>query len=143
MDSLPKRSAHASLGELEIVTQRRTQLLDVTAGIAKMVKDSGVHAGICHVYVPHTTAAITINEGYDPDVAADMESALDRMVPRDVSFRHAEGNSDSHIKAALIGSSVSIFVTAGHLELGQWQKIFFCEFDGPRQRQLRLKIVSD
>jgi secondary thiamine-phosphate synthase enzyme len=142
MDSLPKNS-HASTGELEIATQRRTQLLDVTAGIAKMVKDSGVHAGVCRVYVPHTTAAITINEGYDPDVAADMESALDRMVPRDARFRHAEGNSDSHIKAALIGNSVSIFVTAGRLELGQWQKIFFCEFDGPRPRQLRLKIVSD
>ncbi len=142
MDPLPIKS-HASPGELELATQRRTQVLDVTAGIAKMVKDSGVHAGICHLYVPHTTAAITINEGYDPDVAADMESALDRMVPRDARFRHAEGNSDSHIKAALIGNSVSIFITAGRLELGQWQKIFFCEFDGPRPRQLRLKIVSD
>jgi secondary thiamine-phosphate synthase enzyme len=142
MEPLRKKT-HAPIGELEIATQLRTQLLDVTAGIAKMVQESGIRAGVCHLYVPHTTAAITINEGYDPDVAADMESALDRMVPRDARFRHAEGNSDSHIKAALIGNSVSVFVTGGRLELGQWQKIFFCEFDGPRQRQLRLKIVSD
>ena len=83
------------------------------------------------LYVPHTTAAVIVNEGYDPDVAGDMEGAFDRMVPRDPRFRHAEGNSDSHIKTALIGNSVSIFVTAGRLELGQWQKIFFCEFDRP------------
>jgi secondary thiamine-phosphate synthase enzyme len=134
---------HASVGELDVTTQRRTQFLDVTAGIAKLVKDALVHSGICHIYVPHTTAAITINEAHDPDVAADIEAALDRMVPRDQRFRHAEGNSDSHIKAALIGSSVSIFITGGKLDLGRWQGIFFCEFDGPRRRQLRLRIVPD
>jgi len=143
MDRLPKDApAHAS-GELEISTQRRTQLLDVTAAIAKLVKDAGVRSGVCHIYVPHTTAGITINEAYDPDVAADMEAALDRMVPPDARFRHAEGNSDSHIKAALIGNSVSIFIAGGKLELGRWQGVFFCEFDGPRLRQLRLKIVPD
>jgi secondary thiamine-phosphate synthase enzyme len=144
MDRLPKGApVHASVGELDVTTQRRTQFLDVTAGIAKLVKDTGVHSGVCHVYVPHTTAAVTINEAYDPDVAADMEAALDRMVPPDTRFRHNEGNSDSHIKAALIGSSVSIFITGGKLELGRWQGIFFCEFDGPRQRQLRLRVVPD
>src|SRR5437899_11156446 len=95
----------APAGEISVRTERRTQLLDVTAGVAKMVQDSGVLSGVCYVYVPHTTAGVIINENADPDVAADIESALERIVPRSANYRHAEGNSDAHIKTALVGAS--------------------------------------
>jgi len=138
-----KSTRHVPAGEISVRTERRTQLLDITAGVAKMVQDSGVHSGICYVYVPHTTAAVLINESDDPAVAADIEAALARLVPQNAGYRHAEGNSDSHIKAALVGSSATIFIGGGQLELGRWQGIFFCEFDGPRTRRLRVKIVAD
>ncbi len=102
-----------------------------------------VSSGVCHIYVPHTTAGVIINEGYDPDVARDMEVALDRLIPHKSDYRHAEGNSDSHIKTALVGSSQSVFIEQGRLGLGRWQAIFFCEFDGPRHRDVRVKIVED
>jgi secondary thiamine-phosphate synthase enzyme len=143
MPSGSPKSRHAPSGELAVRTERRTQLLDVTAGVAKMVADSGVLSGVCYLYVPHTTASIIINENDDPDVAADIEAALERIVPRDQGYRHAEGNADSHIKTALVGTSATILIANGHLELGRWQGIFFCEFDGPRSRRLRVKIVPD
>ncbi|PYU20317.1 MAG: hypothetical protein DMG32_22615 [Acidobacteria bacterium] len=133
----------APAGEISVRTERRTQLLDVTAGVAKLVQDSGVQSGVCYVYVPHTTAGVLINENDDPDVAADIEAALARLVPKDGSHRHAEGNADAHIKTALVGTSATIFINGGQLELGRWQGIFFCEFDGPRTRRLRVKIVPD
>lgn len=142
MTSAPK-SSHSRTGELTVRTERRTQLLDVTAAVAKLVQDAAVHSGVCYLYVPHTTAGIIINENADPDVAADIEAALARMVPENAGYRHAEGNSDSHIKAALVGASATIFISEGQLELGRWQGIFFCEFDGPRTRRLRVKIVPD
>lgn len=138
-----KSVRHAPAGELAVRTGRRTQLLDVTAGVAKMVQDSGVQSGVCYLYVPHTTAGIIINENDDPDVAADIESALARLVPKDAGYRHAEGNADAHIKSALVGTSATIFISNGQLELGRWQGIFFCEFDGPRTRRLRVKILPD
>lgn len=138
-----KPAPHSPTGEIALSTERRTQLLDVTAVIAQMVRDSGVHNGICHLYVPHTTAGVIVNEHADPDVAADLEAALDRLAPRNVGYRHTEGNSDSHIKATLVGTSAQVFIAEGRLELGRWQGIFFCEFDGPRQRTLRIKIVQD
>jgi secondary thiamine-phosphate synthase enzyme len=138
-----KKAGRNVTGELALKTERRTQLLDVTAAVAQMVRDSGINSGICHLYVPHTTAGITVNEAADPDVARDIENALDRMVARDAGYRHAEGNSDSHVKSALTGTSATIFIASGRLELGRWQGIFFCEFDGPRERHLRIRIVSD
>jgi secondary thiamine-phosphate synthase enzyme len=138
-----KATARCATGDLALKTERRTQLLDVTAGVAQMVRDSGVRSGVCHVYVPHTTAGIVINENDDPDVARDIEAALDRLLPRNAGYLHAEGNADAHIKAALAGSSATVFISGGRLELGRWQGIFFCEFDGPRERQLRVKIVPD
>ncbi len=138
-----RKSPRSVTGELSLKTDRRTQLLDVTAGVAQMVRDSGVRNGICHLYVPHTTAGIVINESHDPDVARDIEGSLDRLLPKDAGYAHAEGNSDSHIKTTLTGSSATLFICDGRLELGRWQGIFFCEFDGPRQRQLRIKIVPD
>lgn len=138
-----KKAGRNVTGDLALKTERRTQLLDVTAAVGQMVRDSGVHSGVCHLYVPHTTAGISVNEAADPDVARDIESALDRLVARDAGYRHAEGNSDSHVKSALTGTSATIFIASGSLELGRWQGIFFCEFDGPRERHLRIRIVSD
>jgi secondary thiamine-phosphate synthase enzyme len=139
--------AHRSNGSftrtLAIKTSRRTELKIVTAEIQSTVRDSGCAEGVCHLYVPHTTAGVLINEGYDPDVARDMEAALDELVPRNAGYAHAEGNSDSHIKTALVGSSQTVWIEGSRLALGRWQQIFFAEFDGPRSRELRIKIVSD
>lgn len=128
---------------LTIRTSRRTELRNVTPEIEKLVRSSNCKNGMCHLYVPHTTAGVMINEGYDPDVARDVEAALDRLVPHKGDYRHSEGNSDSHIKVALVGSSESLWIEDGRLWLGRWQVIFFAEFDGPRTRELRVKIVSD
>jgi secondary thiamine-phosphate synthase enzyme len=136
-------SARAASGDLSVQTARRTQLLDVTAAVGRLVRDSGVMTGTCHLYVPHTTAGVTINENADPDVALDIATALERIAPQSAQYRHSEGNADSHVKAALIGSCATVFVSDGQLELGRWQGIFFCEFDGPRLRKLRVKIVPD
>jgi secondary thiamine-phosphate synthase enzyme len=128
---------------LRVKTGRRTQLVDVTAVVERVVAASGVESGICYVYVPHTTAGVTINEHAEPDVASDLEGVFDRLVPRSGAYRHAEGNTDSHAKAVMVGASQVIFVEDGKLVLGTWQGIFLCEFDGPRERQLRVKIVVD
>jgi secondary thiamine-phosphate synthase enzyme len=127
----------------KVKTARRTQLLDVTALVRQAVEKSKVSAGICYVYVPHTTAAIMINECADPDVASDLEAAFDRLIPFEGPYRHAEGNSDSHMKSVLVGASQTIFLEGGELQLGRWQGVFFCEFDGPRERRLHVKIVAD
>jgi len=128
---------------LIVKTDRRTQLLDVTAQVQRVVTSSGVAIGICYLYVPHTTAAIAINECADPDVARDVEGALDRLIPATGPYRHSEGNSDSHVKAVLVGASQTINVEGGKLVLGRWQGVFFCEFDGPRERRLQVKVVAD
>jgi secondary thiamine-phosphate synthase enzyme len=128
---------------LTVKTDRRTQLVDVTALVQKVVAASGVATGTCYVYVPHTTAAVTINECADPDVARDVEDAMDRLIPAMGPYRHSEGNSDSHVKAVLVGTSQSVFVEGGKLVLGRWQGILFCEFDGPRERRLQVKVVAD
>jgi secondary thiamine-phosphate synthase enzyme len=128
---------------LRVKTGRRTQFVDITAAVERVVAESGVGGGICYVYVPHTTAGVAINEHADPDVASDLEGVFDRLVPHAGPYRHAEGNTDSHAKAVMVGASQVIFVEEGKLMLGRWQGIFFCEFDGPRERQLRVKIVAD
>jgi len=129
--------------KLEIRTASRTHLLDITGEIRKLVEAAGVVSGICHLYVPHTTAGILINEGDDPSVAADIGAALARLAPMEGPYKHMEGNSDAHIKAALVGSSESVFIEHGQLLMGRWQAIFFCEFDGPRDRELHVRITSD
>jgi secondary thiamine-phosphate synthase enzyme len=128
---------------LHIRTSRRTELKNVTGEIQKAVRDSGCTEGVCHLYVPHTTAGVLINEGYDPDVARDMEVTLDRMIPRTGDYKHAEGNSDSHIKTAFVGTSETVWIEKGEIGLGRWQVIFFAEFDGPRSCELHVKIVPD
>jgi len=129
--------------KLSVKTARRTQLIDVTAEVEALVRESGCESGVCCLYVPHTTASVLINEGYDPAVAQEIEAAFDRMVPRVANSKHDEGNSDSHIKTALVGSSETLWIEHGKLALGRWQAIFFAEFDGPRTRELRVKIVPD
>src|SRR4051794_32044899 len=124
------------MGGLSLFTHRREQFLDVTDMVAGAVRTLDVEEGAVVVHVPHTTAAVTINEGFDPDVASDVLQVLRRLVPYEGAYAHAEGNSDSHVKAILVGSTQLVPVSAGSPVLGRWQRIFFCEFDGPRQRQL-------
>jgi secondary thiamine-phosphate synthase enzyme len=126
----------------EVRTQRRAQLLDITDKVDREVGRSGVAEGVCHVYVRHTTAGVTINEGADPDVARDIESFLATMVPKESGFRHDEGNSDSHIKTVLVGPSVTAPVRGGKLGLGTWQAIFLCEWDGPRTRTVEVAATA-
>ncbi len=126
----------------QVSTKRRTQLADVTEKVAAAVEKAGVQDGVCHVFVPHTTAGVTINEAADPDVAHDLEEHLARLVPQDAAFEHAEGNSDSHIKTTLVGPSVSAPVRGGKLSLGTWQGIFLCEWDGPRTRTVEVGVTA-
>src|SRR5215467_13105275 len=128
---------------LRIKTARRTQFVDITREVESAVRDARVSSGVCYVYVPHTTAGVAINEHADPDVARDVEGIFDRLVPQLGPYRHSEGNTDSHMKAILTGSSQTIPVEGGALALGTWQGIFLCEFDGPRERTVFVKIVGD
>jgi secondary thiamine-phosphate synthase enzyme len=128
------------MDSLEIRTQKQEEIIDLTREIGRIVAASGRKEGVCTVFVPHTTAAVTINENADPDVKADILMTLKRAVPDSLPYAHAEGNSPAHVKASLVGSSVSIIVEEGRLALGTWQGICFCEFDGPRTRKVWVKI---
>lgn len=128
---------------IAVKTTQRTELIDITRDVAKVVTESGVRSGVCYVYVPHTTAGVTINENDDPDVPRDIEKFIERLVPKEGVYKHWEGNADAHIKSTLTGTSQSVFVEEGKLQLGRWQAIFFCEFDGPRQREVHVKILRD
>ena len=121
---------------LSLTTQRRTQWINITREVQAAVGALGLRDGTITVFVPHTTAGVTINEQADPDVAADLGAALARLVPEQDAYRHGEGNSDAHIKASLMGAAVPVLVRDGRLQLGTWQGIFFCEFDGPRAREI-------
>jgi secondary thiamine-phosphate synthase enzyme len=131
------------MATLRVKTRRRTQFVDVTSEVARAVEESGIDSGVCYVYVPHTTAGVTINEHADPDVASDLEGLFDRLVPHAGPYRHAEGNTDSHAKTVMVGTSQLIFVERGKLALGTWQGVFLCEFDGPRDRRIWVKVVAD
>lgn len=128
--------------KMTIKTNHRVEMLDITAQVAAAIHDSGVGAGIVTLFVPHTTAAVTINENADPDVQRDMLMELNKLVPFEDGYRHLEGNSAAHLKSSLVGTSETIIIDNGKLQLGTWQGIYFCEFDGPRQRQLILKIAA-
>ena len=121
---------------IDLSSDRRDQMIDVTERVAAAVATLGVRDGAVLVHVPHTTAGVVVNEGYDPDVARDVLEVLGRFVPREGGYAHAEGNSDSHVKAIVVGSSQLVPVSGGTLALGRWQRVFFCEFDGPRRRSL-------
>ncbi len=118
-------------------------MIDITADVRKVVKESGVIRGVCMIYVPHTTAAVTINENADPDVPRDILEKLDKLVPAGDNYRHREGNSDAHIKSSIIGASECVIIENSTLVLGTWQSVFFCEFDGPRRRNAIVKIIPE
>jgi secondary thiamine-phosphate synthase enzyme len=128
---------------LSVKTNRRTQFVDITREVEQAVRESAVKSAVCYVYVPHTTAGIAINEHADPDVASDVEGVFDRLIPHQGPYRHAEGNTDSHMKAILTGTSQTILIEDGKLALGTWQGIFLCEFDGPRHRTIFVRILPD
>ena len=125
-----------------IKTSQRMEMIDITHHVLKAVSDSKVTDGICSIFVPHTTSAVTINENADPSVPEDIVMQLSKVVPYNDNYRHAEGNSDAHIKASLMGSSKTIIVESGKLVLGTWQSVFFCEFDGPRTRKFYVKVIK-
>ena len=125
---------------LDIRTNAREEMIDLTPEIEASVAASGVENGLCTVFVPHTTAGITVNENADPDVREDLLAALRRAVPDDIPYMHGEGNSPAHVKASLVGSSITVIVEGGRLRLGTWQGIHLCEFDGPRSRKVWLRI---
>jgi secondary thiamine-phosphate synthase enzyme len=127
---------------LQVRTSERQEMVRITRQLAQAVEEAGWQDGVCTVFVPHTTAGVTINENADPDVARDLLHALERIVPSDdPSYRHAEGNSAAHVKASMMGFSQAVIVRGGTLALGTWQDVIFCEFDGPRQRQLLVEFV--
>ena len=124
-------------------TRRRSEIVDLTPTVERLVRDNAVKSGMAIVYVPHTTAGVTINENADPDVKADMLRKLETMIPKDETYyQHGEGNSDSHVKTALVGNSATVLIEDAKLVLGTWQGIYFCEFDGPRERKVLVKLVS-
>jgi len=129
-------------GKFQVKTSGRTDLIDITRWVEEAVLKSGVRDGTCWVYIPHTTAAVTINENADPSVSKDILMQLNKTIPFQDEYQHVEGNSPAHIKASLIGSSVTVFVESGRLVLGRWQGIFFCEFDGPRNREVWVKVLG-
>lgn len=123
-----------------IETTERLQFVNITAKVAAEVLKSGVQEGVCYLYVPHTTAAVTINENADPDVVKDLTASLSKLIPADGNYLHAEGNSDAHLKSSLFGATLTIPVSGGKLMMGKWQAVYFCEFDGPRQRNFKIAI---
>jgi secondary thiamine-phosphate synthase enzyme len=128
--------------QLEIRTPSRDCLIDITAQVQELLARSGIQEGVCTVYVPHTTAGVTINENADPTVRTDLLRALDQMAPWRNNYEHAEGNSAAHVKASLMGASASVLVLGGRLRLGTWQGIYLAEFDGPRTRRVWVKVVA-
>lgn len=137
------KSRRGAWQTLEVRTARRVELVDITEQVERLVIEAQVEVGVCHLFVPHTTAGILVNENADPDVARDIEAVLERLAPRQAGYRHTEGNADAHVKSALVGVSQVLPVVDGRLRLGRWQGVFFCEFDGPRRREVWVNIAVD
>ncbi len=131
------------MDQFTVNTHSRSEMVDITGEIISVLKKSGARNGVCYVFVPHTTAAVTINENADPDVPKDILAEMDKIVPLDDGYRHIEGNSAAHIKASLFGASETLLVEGGSPVLGTWQSVFFCEFDGPRTRKVIVRFVPD
>ena len=129
--------------QLRVKTNSRTELVDITQGVQRLVSESGVRSGLCYVYVPHTTSGITINENTDPNVGRDILKELNTVIPFDDNYGHTEGNSAAHIKSTIVGVSKTVLVEDGRLALGTWQALFFCEFDGPRERRVIVKVIEE
>lgn len=128
--------------QLSVRTSRRVELIDITHLVEKVISESEIKSGVCTVYVPHTTAAVTINENADPSVRSDILSELNKVIPFDDNYSHLEGNAAAHIKSSVVGASETLLVDGGSLVLGTWQGIFFCEFDGPRSRKVIVKLIE-
>ncbi len=141
--SSAKKEKMSKTLEIKVNTSRRQEFIDITENVRKIVRQSGIESGIALVFVPHTTAGITINEHADPSVKADIQNRLSELVPDDAHYQHLEGNADAHIKSVIVGSSISIIVENGEPLLGTWQGIFLAEFDGPRTRKILVKIVGE
>lgn len=131
------------ISSFNIRTGARVEFQDITRKIQDIVKSSDVESGVCYVFVPHTTAGVTINEHADPSVVKDIAEQLEAVIPQSANYRHMEGNAPAHIKSSLVGSSETLLVDGGRLVLGTWQGVFFCEFDGPRNRTVHIKIIPD
>jgi secondary thiamine-phosphate synthase enzyme len=129
--------------QLRVQTKSRTELVDITQGVQRLVAESGIRSGVCYVYVPHTTSGITVNENTDPNVGRDILKELNKVIPFDDQYSHTEGNSAAHIKSTIVGVSKAVMVEEGRLALGTWQAIFYCEFDGPRDRRVFVKVIKD
>ncbi|MEW6377631.1 MAG: secondary thiamine-phosphate synthase enzyme YjbQ [Thermodesulfobacteriota bacterium] len=126
----------------QVRTSTQTEFIDITRSVQEIVQKTGVEDGICIIFVPHTTAAVTINENADPSVSQDILMEINKIIPFEDRYQHSEGNSPAHIKASLLGSSQTVFIESGRLALGTWQGIFFCEFDGPRNRKVHVKVMK-
>lgn len=129
--------------QLRVKSNSRTELVDITQAVQRLVTESGVRNGVCSIHVPHTTAAITVNENSDPNVGRDILKELNKIIPFDDNYGHTEGNSAAHIKSSIVGVFLSLLVDEGRLVLGSWQALFFCEFDGPRERRVLVKVKKD
>jgi secondary thiamine-phosphate synthase enzyme len=127
---------------LQIQSHRQVEMIDITREVCTAVREAGVAEGLAVVFTPHTTAAVTINENADPDVCRDMVMAINRLIPMQDGYRHREGNSAAHVKSSLIGASETLIVDSGEIRLGTWQGIYFCEFDGPRQRRVHVQVIG-
>ena len=139
---VPASPTPGRLHTAHLETHARVEFKDITGLIQKVVTESGVHSGVCFLFVPHTTSALLINENDDPSLQKDLDNFLKQLAPRDRDYHHSDGNCDAHLKAAVIGNSKSLLVENGRLILGRWQGVFLCEFDGPRRRELRIKVVE-
>jgi secondary thiamine-phosphate synthase enzyme len=128
--------------KLDVKTNSQTQFIDITREIQQAVGKSGIKSGTCHIFIPHTTAGVTINENADPSVTRDILMELNKVIPFDDSYHHMEGNSAAHIKSSLVGCSIYVIIDSGQIQLGTWQGIYFCEFDGPRSRRVWVKVIS-
>lgn len=131
------------LAKIQVKTQKRSQFIDITSHLQQLVQKHNLQDGMLHVFCPHTTAAITINENADPSVQRDIIETLGRIIPADAGYQHMEGNADAHVKASCIGSSETLFVENASIALGTWQGVYFCEFDGPRTREVWVKILKN
>lgn len=129
--------------KIQVQTGSRVEFKDITAEIQKVVEESGIASGVCHVFTPHTSAGVLVQENDDPSLQRDFTEFFGALAPRDKNYHHNDGNCDAHLKAALIGCSQTLIVEHGRLLLGRWQGVFLCEFDGPRRRDLHIKIVAD
>jgi secondary thiamine-phosphate synthase enzyme len=127
---------------INVRSRSRIEFIDITEMVQDVVKEAAIEKGVCYLYVPHTTAGITINEGADPSVQRDIQNTLSRIIPHELNYAHREGNADAHIKSTLVGTSVNVIVDEGKLLLGTWQSIFFCDFDGPRHRRIAIKFIQ-